>query len=235
MSAIVIGANGLIGNEISRLLAATHQVWVVGRDAAALNGLAASAPGRIIAAPMDATDDRSLQAAIHRAARGDGGLQVAVNNVGIGHRPSPLGDFDLAEFDHVIATTLRTVAAAMKYELHEMSSGAIVNVASSAGTAGAPGMSAYAAAKHGVVGLTRTAAIDYAASGIRVNAVAPGPIESGPVMAQDHTVRDRIGSFVPMHRMGTAAEVAYAVEWLASEQASYVTGVILAVDGGKGA
>lgn len=235
MSAIVIGANGLIGNEITRTLATTHQVWAVGRDAAALNRLAASAPGRIIATPLDATDDKSLLAAIERAARVDEGLQVAVNNVGIGHRPTPLGDFDLTEFDAVIATTLRAVAVGMKYELQVMSGGAIVNVASSAGTGGAPGMSAYVAAKHGVVGLTRTAAIDYASAGIRVNAVAPGPIESGPVMAQDRSVRERIGSFVPMRRMGTAAEVAQAVAWLASEQASYVTGIVLDVDGGKAA
>ncbi len=235
MSAVVIGANGLIGNELTRMLATTHQVWAVGRDAAALNLLAASAPGRIIAIAQDATDDRSVQAAIHRAAQADEGLQVAVNNIGVGHRPTPLGDFDLTEFDHVIAITLRVIAVAMKYELQEMRAGAIVNVASSAGTAGAPGMSAYVAAKHGVIGLTRTAAIDYAATGIRVNAVAPGPIESGPLMAQDRTVRERIGSFVPMRRMGTAAEVAQAVKWLASEQASYVTGVVLAIDGGKGA
>ena len=113
--------------------------------------------------------------------------------------------------------------------------GAIVNVASSAGLAGAPGMSAYGAAKHGVVGLTKTAAIDYAARGIRVNAVAPGPIESGPIMAQPAEVRARVGTFVPLQRMGTADEVADAVVWLASPAASYVTGTVLRVDGGKGA
>jgi NAD(P)-dependent dehydrogenase (short-subunit alcohol dehydrogenase family) len=94
-------------------------------------------------------------------------------------------------------------------------------------------MSAYSAAKHAVVGLTRTAAIDYASRGIRVNAVAPGPIESGPVMNQPAEVRAGIGRYVPLGRMGRADEVAAAVLWLATDASSYTTGLVLPVDGGK--
>jgi NAD(P)-dependent dehydrogenase (short-subunit alcohol dehydrogenase family) len=96
-------------------------------------------------------------------------------------------------------------------------------------------MSAYSAAKHAVIGLTKTAAIDEARHGIRVNAVAPGPIESGPIMAQDAAVRTQVGQYMPMGRMGGADEVAEAVRWLASPASSYVTGTVLAVDGGKSA
>jgi NAD(P)-dependent dehydrogenase (short-subunit alcohol dehydrogenase family) len=113
--------------------------------------------------------------------------------------------------------------------------GSIVNIVSTAGISAAPGMAAYVAAKHAVVGLTRTAAIDYADRGIRVNAVAPGPIDSGGVAAQSDEIKQRIGSFVPLGRLGRPDEVAAAVTWLASPTAAYTTGAILTVDGGKGA
>jgi NAD(P)-dependent dehydrogenase (short-subunit alcohol dehydrogenase family) len=96
-------------------------------------------------------------------------------------------------------------------------------------------MAAYVAAKHGVVGLTRTAALDYADRGIRVNAVAPGSIDSGGIAAQPDEVRQRIGSFAPLQRLGNPEEVAAAVTWLASSASSYTTGAILTIDGGKGA
>lgn len=235
MSAVVIGANGLIGNAISRALATQDVVWILARDRDALDKLAAENPAQLRPLQVDATDDSALKAAIEQAA-GQSKLRIAVNNIGVAHRPSPLADLPLAEFDRVIATTLRAVAAAMKFELASMTRGAaIVNVASSAGLAGAPGMSAYVAAKHAVIGLTRTAAIDYGPSGIRINAVAPGPIESGPIMFQDPTVRHQVGSHLPLGRMGTANEVANAVLWLTSSESSYTTGTTLPIDGGKNA
>jgi len=244
-SAVVVGANGLIGNAVARrLVGAGARMTLLARDADALTTLRSSlldAHGSDGAAPeveavaLDVRDDEAVRDAV-TAAAGPEGLAVAINNVGVSHRPTPLGDLALDELDRVLAVSLRGVAVAMRAELAVMADGgAIVNVASSAGVAGAPGMSAYVAAKHGVVGLTKTAAIDYAARGVRVNAVAPGPIESGPIMALASEVRTRVGTFVPLQRMGTADEVADAIVWLASPASSYVTGTVLRVDGGKGA
>ena len=241
MTALVLGANGLIGRAIVRALAARHDLFIAGRDAAGLDLMVAELTGTsVTAVPLDATDDEALRHLVERVAATPTGLEVAVNNVGLSHRPTPLADLDLAEFDRVLAVTLRSVAVAMHLELAAMqrcesAHRAVVNVASSAGTSGVPGMSAYVAAKHGVVGLTRTAALDYGPQGIRVNAVAPGPIESGPIMKLDPAVREQVGRHVPMRRMGRAQEVAEAVSWLASPSASFVTGVILGVDGGKSA
>jgi NAD(P)-dependent dehydrogenase (short-subunit alcohol dehydrogenase family) len=238
-NALVVGANGLIGAAIaSRLALGGARTTIAARDGAALREQAESLTGRgaqVVVHPLDVTDDDAVAAAVAAAAE-PGGLHVAVNNAGTAHLPTPLAELDLAEFDRVIAVSLRGVAVAMKHELARAAAGAaIVNITSSAGTGGAPGMSAYSAAKHGVVGLTRTAAIDYAGRGIRVNAVAPGPIRSGKVLDQPADVLDRIGRYVPLGRMGTADEVAEAAFWLASAASSYVTGIVLAVDGGKSA
>jgi NAD(P)-dependent dehydrogenase (short-subunit alcohol dehydrogenase family) len=233
--ALVVGANGLIGNAVARLLVeAGARTTLAGRDADRLAQLRSALVGADVDIhPLDVRDDDAVEALV-RAASGPEGLDVAVNNVGASHRPTPLDQLDLSELDRVLAISLRGVAVCLRAELAAMrDGGAIVNVASSAGLAGAPGMSAYVAAKHGVVGLTRTAAIDHAARGVRVNAVAPGPIESGPIMSQPAEVRTHVGQFVPLHRMGTAEEVAQAIVWLASPAASYVTGTVLSVDGGK--
>jgi NAD(P)-dependent dehydrogenase (short-subunit alcohol dehydrogenase family) len=236
--ALVVGANGLIGNAVARLLVeAGARTTIAGRDAARLGELRSSlldVPGaEVDVHPVDVRDDDAVEALV-RAASGPDGLDVAVNNVGTSHRPTPLDRLALDELDRVLAVSLRGVAVCLRAELAAIrDGGSIVNVASSAGLAGAPGMSAYVAAKHGVVGLTRAAAIDHAARGVRVNAVAPGPIESGPIMGQPAEVRTHVGQFVPLHRMGTADEVAQAIVWLASPAASYVTGTVLAVDGGK--
>lgn len=240
-AAFVLGADGGIGGAICRELGEQGlAVLPASRDASALDALrrelVAEGIDCPLILPLDATDDLGLMSAIEDTASSFE-LVVAVNNVGRGHPPAPLADTDLAEFDAVVAVTFRSVAVAMRAEVRAMRGGAgdraIVNVASAAGIGGTPGMSAYAAAKHAVVGLTRVAALDEARAGIRVNAVAPGPIESGPIMAQDASVRERVGGFVPVGRMGRPAEVAAAVGWLASPAAAYVTGAVLSVDGGR--
>ncbi len=240
-AAFVLGADGGIGGAICRELGGQGlAVLPAARDASALDALrrelVAEGVDCPLILPLDATDDLGLTSAIEDIAASFE-LVVAVNNVGRGHPPAPLADTNLAEFDAVVAVTFRSVAVAMRAEVRTMRGGAgdraIVNVASTAGIGGAPGMSAYAAAKHAVVGLTRVAALDEARAGIRVNAVTPGPIESGPIMAQDASVRERVGGFVPVGRMGRPAEVAAAVGWLASPAAAYVTGAVLSVAAGR--
>jgi NAD(P)-dependent dehydrogenase (short-subunit alcohol dehydrogenase family) len=235
-TALVLGANGLIGRALAEAFGGAGARLVLGsRDGSRLAELADGLVVRgydVVAAPVDVTDADAVERFV--AGHAGAGLDVAVNNVGTPHRPAPLADLDLAELDRVLATTLRGVAVAMKHELGVLrDGGAIVNIASSAGLDGAPGMSGYVAAKHGVVGLTSTAAIDYASRGIRVNAVAPGPIASGPIMRQDEQIRRHVGGLVPLGRMGSPEEVARAALWLASPLASYTTGSVLTVDGGK--
>lgn len=235
-TAIVVGTNGLIGAEVARRLAATaERTLLVSRDAAGLDALAGELRHEGRQVEVGALD-ASVPGALHRLldAYAPDGIDVAVNNLGVSHPPTPFGEMPDDEIRRVLDADLAGLAFCLRAELAVMrAGGAVVNVASTAGVAGAPGMGAYAAAKHGVVGLTRTAALDYAARDIRVNAVCPGPIESGKVMAQPAEVREGIGRHIPMRRMGRASEVAEAVLWLASPSASFVTGVALPVDGGK--
>lgn len=237
-TALVVGANGGIGRAISASLGrAGARLVLAARDAARLNELRSEleAEGvRVRVIVADVTDDESVQSLVQQAA--DDGMDVAVNNAGTAHQPAPLGALTIADIDRVLQVTLRGTLVAMRYELEALPpGGAVVNVVSTAGVSGAPGMSAYVAAKHGVVGLTRTAALDYADRPIRVNAVAPGSIDSGGIARQHDDVKNHIGSFAPLGRLGDAREVADAVTWLASPASSYTTGAVLTVDGGKGA
>lgn len=234
--AIVVGANGAIGAAVARRLAGEgHRMLLVARRREPLEALTAelrTTGGDVAVGAFDASVEGALEEFLSREARD--GIQVAVNNLGIAHLPRPLGAIDDAELERVITVDLLGLARCLRAELAAIGDGgAIVNVSSTAGLGGAPGMSAYAAAKHGVIGLTRTTALDEAARGVRVNAVAPGPIASGHVLTQPAEVRERIGRFVPMQRMGRAEEVAEAIAWLASSAASFVTGVVLPVDGGR--
>lgn len=237
-TALVLGANGGIGRAIAHALgAAGARLVLAARDGSRLDHLrveldASNVTSRSI--PTDVTDDAAVRTLIETA-RAEG-MDIAVNNAGAAHHPAPMGELNLADIDRVLNTTLRGTLIAMQHELAALpDGGSIVNVVSTAGLAAAPGMAAYVAAKHAVVGLTRTAALDYAGRGIRVNAIAPGPIDSGGTAAQPDDVKQRIGSYTPLGRLGHPDEVASAVAWLASDASSYTTGAVLAVDGGKGA
>jgi NAD(P)-dependent dehydrogenase (short-subunit alcohol dehydrogenase family) len=140
------------------------------------------------------------------------------------------------EVDQVLAVNARGVFLAMKHEIAAMlasGGGAIVNMTSTAGLRGVKGIAAYVAGKHAIVGLTRTAALDYANRGIRVNAVAPGPIDSHRLEHLPEQIRAGIAAAVPLGRIGNTHEVAAAVTWLASDRASFITGATLPIDGGK--
>ncbi len=235
-TALVVGANGGIGEAISSALAGLGADLVLAaRDAGRLEATRARLAAEGVAVrvqPLDLTDDEAVRQLVADVPH----LAIAINSAGLSHRPTPFPDLDLDEADRVLAVSLRSVLVAMKHELAALrEGGSLVNVVSSAGLRGAPGMAAYAAAKHGVVGLTRTAALDVARRGIRVNAVAPGPIASGGLLRQPVEVRKQIGTFVPLGRIGEPHEVAAAVTWLASPSSSYVTGTVLEVAGGKGA
>ena len=179
-----------------------------------------------------------VEALVARAVLTYGRLDCAHNNAGIEGPGATTVDYAEESWERVLAINLTGVWLCMKYEIPQMlkqGSGAIVNTASTAGLVGYPRGSAYVASKHGVVGLTKTAALEYAKSGIRVNAVCPGAIDT-PMMGRitDHRPQRaaRMAAAEPVGRMGQPAEIAEAVVWLCSEAASFVTGHAMAVDGG---
>ena len=190
---------------------------------------------RTIAVALDVADEVQAAAMVERTVATFGRLDMAYNNAGI---LGPMGDVtdETGEaFDEVNAVNLRGVWACMKHELLQMrkqSGGAIVNCSSLGGLVGLPGRAAYHASKHGVIGLTKCAALDYATQGIRVNAVCPGCIETPMGDAIDPAAMKEFLRDQPIGRMGQAEEVAAAVLWLCSPASSFVLGVAVPVDGG---
>jgi NAD(P)-dependent dehydrogenase (short-subunit alcohol dehydrogenase family) len=236
---IVTGASHGIGAAAARLFSKSGaSVVLAARDEQALETVAselASEGGQALAAPTDVTDGPAVERLVRTAVERYGRLDGAFNNAGSGHRPTPLAELAPEEFDAVLDANLRGVFLCMRAELKEMSSGgAIVNMTSTAGLSGAPGMAAYSAAKHGVVGLTETAALDYGPKGIRVNALAPGPIlTDGGIGAAPAEVQEGVAQRLPLKRLGTPEEVARAAAWLLSDASSFVNGATFAIDGGK--
>jgi NAD(P)-dependent dehydrogenase (short-subunit alcohol dehydrogenase family) len=188
-----------------------------------------------IAITCDVTNEAQAAAMVERTVTAFGSLDMAYNNAGI---LGPMGDVtdETGEaFDEVNAVNLRGVWTCMKHELLQMrkqGSGAIVNCSSLGGLVGLPGRAAYHASKHGVIGLTKSAALDYATKGIRVNAVCPGCIDTPMGDEIDPAAMKEFLRDQPIGRMGRADEVAAAVLWLCSSGASFVLGVALPVDGG---
>lgn len=191
-----------------------------------------------LAVGCDVSEEKQIKAVMERILAEYGRLDCAFNNAGVMAHLSPTAESTIEEWNRVIDINLRGVWACMKYELQQMEkqgSGAIVNTASVGALTGNPGIGSYIASKHGVIGLTRTAALEYAKQGIRVNAVNPGLIDTQiarDVVEGDEDAYAAIGDGVPIGRPGRPEEIANAVLWLCSPGASYVVGHGLTVDGG---
>lgn len=239
--AIITGASRGIGAATSRAFAAAGAaVALAARDEAALASLAdqlLSAGGRAIAVPTDVADPASVERLVDRTVGAFGRLDLAFNNAaGGGQRPTPLADLPVDAYDSAIAITLRGVFLSMRYEIPAMleaGGGVIVNMSSAAGLEGVGGLAGYVSAKHGVIGLTKTAALDYADRNLRVNALAPGPILTDNLKRAGEDAQRLAALAMPMRRIGRPEEVAAAVVWLCSDQAAFITGATLPIDGGK--
>ncbi|MET4482194.1 SDR family oxidoreductase [Bradyrhizobium sp. F1.13.3] len=191
----------------------------------------------VIALPCDVSDDAQVAAMVDRTVAEFGRLDAAFNNAGVMAHIAPTADSTREDWDRVIGINLRGVWSCMKHELRHLArqGGAIVNNASVGALTGNPGIGAYIASKHGVVGLTRTAALEYIGQGIRVNAVNPGLIDTAvarDVVDGDEQAYANIAKNVPIGRAGRPEEIASAVLWLCSPAASYIVGQALTVDGG---
>jgi NAD(P)-dependent dehydrogenase (short-subunit alcohol dehydrogenase family) len=207
-----------------------------GKETAALVSEEAGGDADFVRADVTQADE--VEAMVDKAVARWGRLDCALNNAGTTGVSAPTADYTLDDWNRAIALNLTGVFLCLKYELPAMleRGGAIVNMASGAGLVGFPGLPAYVASKHGVVGLTRAAALEYASQGVRVNAICPGstrtPMLEG-FMGGDEQVERMMTRAVPLGRLGRPEEIAEAVVWLCSDAASFVVGHSLAVDGGS--
>ncbi|HSS92426.1 MAG TPA: glucose 1-dehydrogenase [Candidatus Dormibacteraeota bacterium] len=238
--AIVTGASRGIGAASARAFAeAGASVVLAARTADAIATIADevnTAGGKAIAVPTDVTDPDSVQRLVEKTLAGFGRLDIAFNNAGAGHMPKALADISFEEFESGLKANLYGAFLGMKFEIPAMlatGGGAILNMSSTAGLQGAPGMGSYAAAKHGVVALTKVAALDYGQRNIRVNAIAPGPIVNEQMSRLPEDRLQMIARFIPVGRLGRTEEVARAAVWLCSDEASFITGAVLSIDGGR--
>jgi NAD(P)-dependent dehydrogenase (short-subunit alcohol dehydrogenase family) len=239
---LVTGASSGIGQQAA-LAFAVRGATVYGADQherglAATRDLISRAGGVGHLLRVDVSEESEVSALLDRIGQEAGRLDAAFNNAGITGGAHRIEDYPVADFDRVLQVNLRSVFLCMKYELPLMKrggGGAICNTASVAAVTGPGGMCAYAASKHGVHGLTRVAAMENAAHNIRINTLAPGWTETPMVVAnsaQNPAFAKVARSAIPAKRGGEASEVAAAAVWLCSEEASYVFGQMLVVDGG---
>jgi NAD(P)-dependent dehydrogenase (short-subunit alcohol dehydrogenase family) len=241
--AVVTGAASGIGQATAELLAGMG-ARIVGCDVDVDGGEATVSRvrehgGEALFVAADVTDAAAIDAVVARAIGTYGQLDCAANCAGVGGGHGRTHEYPEEEWDRIVAVNLKGTWLAMRSEITAMldagKPGSIVNVSSTLGLRGGPFGAPYSASKHAVLGLTRSAAIEYAPAGIRVNAVCPGAIDT-PMMDETFArfpgFREALLGFVPTGRMGGPAEVASAIAWLASDAASFVTGEAVAVEGG---
>jgi NAD(P)-dependent dehydrogenase (short-subunit alcohol dehydrogenase family) len=238
--ALIAGASRGIGADTARAFArAGAAVVLAARDTHALDAVAGeirATGGQALAVATDVGEATSVEDLVRRTVSTFGRLDAAFNNATDGPLPTPLAEIDPAEFDRGIRTNIRGTFLGMKYQIPAMlqsGGGAIVNMASVAGLYGVSHLAAYVAGKAGIIGLTQVAALDYADQGIRVNVVAPGPILTHHLEKAGPEAQRQAALSTPMRRIGRSEEVAATVLWLCSDQASFITGVTVPIDGGQ--
>jgi NAD(P)-dependent dehydrogenase (short-subunit alcohol dehydrogenase family) len=235
----VTGAASGIGRATAIAFASEGaRIAILDRSADALNAVADTIRRKssdVLAIPSDVSEPSQMQAAVEQVIQKFGRLDVAFNNAGVENKAAPVHEIELSEWDRIMNINLRGLFVCMKHELAQMvrqGGGVVVNTSSGAGIRGVAGGAAYAASKHAIIGLTRSAALDYAKQNIRVNAVLPGNIET-PMM--DRFTGGDIQKAIdlePVGRLGKPEEIAEAVLWMASDLGGFVTGAATVVDGG---
>jgi NAD(P)-dependent dehydrogenase (short-subunit alcohol dehydrogenase family) len=236
---LITGAASGIGRAAALAFAAEGaRVALLDRFAAALEAVWASLKNEgseVLSIACDVSSPDQVEGAIKQVVDRFGRLDVAFNNAGVENKAAPVHEVDLAEWDRILGINLRGTFICMKHELAQMvkqGGGVVVNTSSGAGMRGVAGGAAYAASKHAIIGLTRSAALDYAKQNIRVNAVLPGNIET-PMM--DRFTGGDIQKAIdlePVGRLGKPEEIAEAVLWMASDLGGFVTGAATVIDGG---
>lgn len=237
--ALVTGGTRGFGEAIAYALARDMDIAITGRDLVAgerVRERLAARSATAVFIPADVTDADAMQSAVSGCVDVLGSLDVAVNNIGVAVPGSLLTQSE-AEWELALATNLTGVWRSLRAELPVMLTqgyGSVINVSSIWGLRARPGMSAYVATKHAVNGLTKAAALEVAAAGIRVNAVCPGAADTDMArrMGRSDTDLVKLAELYPMARLATGADVAGVVRWLASDEARFVTGQCIAVDGG---
>ena len=240
-TAIVTGAASGIG-EAAALLYAAHGAKVVVSDVNEKRGNETvqkiiKNSGEAIFVKADVSDAAQCKNLIEKTVEVFGSVDICFNNAGIRGESNPIADMSIEGWNKMIATNLNSVFYCMKYQVEQMvkqGGGAIVNNSSILGSVGFTNSAAYVAAKHGVVGLTKNAALEYSKVGIRINAVGPGFINT-PLLTEagiDDVVKKVLVQLHPIGRLGESQEVAELVVWLSSDKASFVTGSYYPVDGG---
>lgn len=236
--AIITGAGSGIGKAAAELYA-REGAKVVISDISEKNGNAAvdairKNGGEAFFVKADSSKPQDNEQLVKETLKKYGQLDIAVNNAGIGGPLAPTGEYPIDGWDKVIGINLSGVFYGLRYQIPAMKNGgSIINIASILGQAGTKGSPAYVAAKHGVVGLTKAAALEYADKKIRINAIGPGYINTPLIQnALDEAALKMLVGLHPVGRLGEAEEVAELILWLGSEKASFVTGAYYAVDGG---